>query len=199
VSIFTLALGIGASTVIFSAVNAILLRPLPYHQDGQMVFLFLRDVAHGNDRMPLSVPELHDFRQQAQTLDGVAAYYEGNFNITSHGQPEQIAGTRVSVNLMPLLGMKPVLGRNFLPEEEFQSQQGGVVILSHRLWTRRFNANPDILNQAVTMNGLTYRVVGVMSPDFYFPDREPELWVPLLMVNSKNFPRSTRLLHDLGA
>lgn len=198
VSIFTLALGIGASTVIFSAVNAILLRPLPYHQDGQLVFLFLRDVARGNDRMPLSVPELHDFRQQAQTLDGVAAYYEGNFNITSHGQPEQIAGTRVSVNLMPLLGMKPVLGRNFLPEEEFQSQQGGVVILSHRLWTRRFNANPDILNQAVTMNGLTYRVVGVMSPDFYFPDREPELWVPLLMVNSKNFPRSTRLLHVIG-
>ena len=198
VSIFTLALGIGASTVIFSAVNAILLRPLPYHQDGQLVFLFLRDVARGNDRMPLSVPELHDFRQQAQTLDGVAAYYEGNFNITSHGQPEQIAGTRVSVNLMPLLGMKPVLGRNFLPEEEFQSQQGGVVILSHRLWTRRFNANPDILNQAVTMNGLTYRVVGVMSPDFFFPDREAELWVPLLMVNSKNYPRSTRLLHVIG-
>ncbi|HET8671471.1 MAG TPA: ABC transporter permease [Candidatus Saccharimonadales bacterium] len=198
VSIFTLALGIGASTLIFSAVNAILLRPLPYHQDGQIVFLFLRDVAHGNDRMPFSVPELHDFRQQSQTLDGVAAYYEGNFNITSHGQPEQIPGMRVTVNLLPLLGTKPVLGRNFLPEEEFQSPQGGVVILSHRLWTRRFNANPDILNQAVTMNGLTYRVVGVMSPDFYSPDREAELWVPLLMVNSKNFPRSTRLLHVMG-
>lgn len=198
VSIFTLALGIGASTVIFSAVNAILLRPLPYHQDGQLVFLFLRDVARGNDRMPFSVPELHDFRQQAQTLDGIAAYYEGNFNITSHGQPEQIPGMRVTVNLLPLLGMKPVLGRNFLPEEEFQSPQGGVVILSHRLWTSRFNANPDILNQAVTMNGLTYRVVGVMSPDFYSPDREAELWVPLLMVNSKNFPRSTRLLHVMG-
>ena len=198
VSIFTLALGIGASTVIFSAVNAILLRPLPYRQDGQMVYIYLRDVAHGNDRMPLSVPELHDFRQQSQTLDGIAAYYEGNFNITTHGQPEQIAGTRITVNLIPLLGMKPFLGRNFLPEEEFPSQQGGVVLLSHRLWTRRFNANPDILNQAVTMNGLTYRVVGVMSPDFYFPDRETELWVPLLMVNSRNFPRSTRLLHVIG-
>jgi len=198
VSIFTLALGIGASTVIFSAVNAILLRPLPYRQHGQMVYVCLRDVAHGNDRMPLSVPELHDFRQQSQTLDGVAAYYEGNFNITTHGQPEQIAGTRVTVNLIPLLGMKPVLGRNFLPEEEFPSQQGGVVLLSHRLWTRRFNANPDILNQAVTINGIPYRVVGVMSPDFYFPDREAELWVPLLMVNSKNFTRSTRLLHVIG-
>lgn len=198
VSIFTLALGIGASTVIFSAVNAILLRPLPYRQDGQMVRVWLRDVANGNDRMPLSVPELHDFRQQSQTLDGVAAYYEGNFNITTHGQPEQIAGMRVTVNLIPLLGMKPILGRNFLPQEEFQSQQGGVVLLSHRLWTRRFNANPDILNQAVTMNGLTYRVVGVMSPDFFFPDREAELWVPLLMVNSKNYPRSTRLLHVIG-
>lgn len=198
VSIFTLALGIGASTVIFSAVNAILLRPLPYRQEGQMVYVCLRDVAHGNDRMPMSVPELHDYREQSQTLDGVAAYYEGNFNITTHGQPEQVAGTRISVNLIPLLGMNPALGRNFLPEEEFPSPQGGVVILSHRLWTRRFNANPDILNQAVTMNGVTYRVVGVMSPDFYFPDRDTELWVPLLMVNSKNYPRSTRLLHVIG-
>jgi len=198
VSIFTLALGIGASTVIFSAVNAILLRPLPYRQSGQMVYIFLRDVAHGNDRMPLSVPELHDYRQQSQTTDGIAAYFEGLFNITTHGQPEQIAGSRISVNLLPLLGMKPVLGRNFLPEEEFPSQQGAVVILSHRLWTRRFNANPDILNEAVTMNGISYRVVGVMSPDFYFPDQETELWVPLWMVNNKSAFRSNRQLHVIG-
>lgn len=162
-----------------------------------MVYLWLRDVAHSNDRMPLSVPELHDYRQQSQTLDGIAAYYGGNFNITTHGQPEQIAGTRVSVNLIPLLGMNPVLGRNFLPEEEHPSEQG-VVLLSHGLWTRRFNANPDILNQAVTINGFIYRVVGVMPPDFYFPNRESELWVPLLMVNNKNFTRSTRLLTVIG-
>ena len=183
VAVFTLALAIGSNTVIFSAVNAILLRPLPYQDAERIVYLWLSDVSRGIDKMQFSLPELRDLRQLGQSFDGVAAYYGGTFNLAIGGQPEQVDGTRVTVNLIPLLGGKPLHGRNFLPEEE-QPGHNRVVILGHGLWSRRFNSDPNIVSQAVTINGFVYTVVGVMPPDFYFPDRGSQLWVPLAIGNA---------------
>jgi putative ABC transport system permease protein len=178
VAVFTLALAIGSNTVIFSAVNAILLRPLPYQDAERIVYLWLSDVSRGIDKMQLSIPELRDFREAGRAFDGVAAYYGGTFNLAVGGQPEQVDGIRVTANLIPLLGGKPLHGRNFLPEEE-QPGRHRVVVLGHGLWSRRFNSDPGVITQVVTINGFAYTVVGVMPPDFYFPDRDTELWVPL--------------------
>ncbi|HEY9284929.1 MAG TPA: ABC transporter permease [Pyrinomonadaceae bacterium] len=178
VAVLTLAFAIGANTVIFSAVNAILLRPLPYQEADRIVYLWLSDVARGIDKMQFSIPELRDFRESGQSFDGVAAYYGGTFSLAAGGQPEQVDGIRVTTDLISLLGGKPLHGRNFLTEEG-QPGRHRVVMLGHGLWSRRFNSDPGVVTQAVTINGFTYTVVGVMPPDFYFPDRDTELWVPL--------------------
>jgi putative ABC transport system permease protein len=185
IAVFTLALAIGSNTVIFSAVNAILLRPLPYPDAERIVYLWLSDVSRGIDKMQFSIPELRDFRESAQSFESVGAYYGGTFNLSRGGQPEQVDGTRVTANLISLVGGKPIYGRTFLPDEEQQGRHR-VVLLGHGLWTRHFNSDPNIVTQAVTINGFVYTVVGVMPPDFYFPDRATELWVPLPIGNANS-------------
>jgi putative ABC transport system permease protein len=178
IAVITLALGIGATTAIFSAVNAVLLRALPYEHAERVVFVSSTEVSRGIDRMTVSPPNFHDWREQNQVFDEMAAFLNGNFTLTGDGEPEQFSGTRVSPNLFTLLGAEPLVGRSFLNEEE-QVGRHRVVVLSYGLWQRRFGADPGLVGKTLTINGNPYTVVGIMRPDFQFPNSRTDVWMPL--------------------
>ena len=192
IAVLTLALGIGANTAIFSVVNFVLLRPLPYANSDQLLMIWERNLKKGWSESPTSSANFVDFRTSARNLE-VAAFTDtnGNFNLTGGDQPERVAGLRVSANLFPLLGVNPGRGRLFLPQED-QPGAGHVLILSYGLWQRTFAANANLINKTIQLNSQSYTVVGIMPPDFKFPPAfsavvgsseesvsNADLWVPL--------------------
>jgi putative ABC transport system permease protein len=179
VAVIALALGIGANSAIFSVVNTVLLRPLPYKDPDRLVMVWEDDTRHGYPRDTPAAANYVDWREQNRVFEGMAAIADQSFNLTGEGEPERIAGRRVSANLFPLLGVEPQLGRVFLPEEDQPGSGGRVVVLSHGLWQRRFGADPKIIGKPLNLNGQSFTVVGVMPSNFQFPTREDELWVPI--------------------
>ncbi|MGH9854273.1 MAG: ABC transporter permease, partial [Blastocatellia bacterium] len=178
VAILTLAFGVGANSALFSVVNAVLLRPLPY-ENAERLFKVNRVNAKkpglGARASPLN---FLDMRGQNQSFEYLGGYTDSSkFNLSGGAEPERVPGAMVSDTLFPALGARPVMGRNFLPEED---RNGGpnVVILSHHLWSRRFGADPNVLGQTLTLDSRPYTIVGVMSHDFDFPTKETALWVP---------------------
>lgn len=178
VAVLALALGIGANSAIFSVVNTVLLRPLPYQDPDRIVMVWEDGSSHGFPINVTSAANYIDWRDQNQVFEGMAVIGRASFNLTGAGEPERIDGRRVSANLFPLLGVDAELGRTFLPEEDSPGASR-VVILSHRLWQRRFGARPDIIGQRLILNAESYEVVGVMPPAFQFPGRDDQLWVPI--------------------
>jgi putative ABC transport system permease protein len=178
VAVITLALGIGANTAIFSVVNTVLLRPLPYKDPNRLVMVWEDAAQQGFPRNSTTPANFIDWRDQNQVFEGMAALGRQSFNLTGVGEPEKIEGRRVSANLFDLLGVEPQLGRAFLREED-QPGANRVVIMSHGLWQRRFGSDINIIGKPLTLNGESFTVVGVMRPDFQFPSREAEMWVPL--------------------
>jgi predicted permease len=177
-AILTLALGIGATTAIFSAVYALLLRPLPYPGSGQLMFIYQQTK---NDDMA-AMPNQEFFAAQSalRSFESVAGYLDyGDENLTGAGTPVRVSAMGVTANFFPTLRVAPALGRNFLSSED---RQGGpaVVILSHRFWQSRFNNDPAIIGHTITLAGKAQTVVGVLPPHFVFPDpaAEPDLYVP---------------------
>jgi putative ABC transport system permease protein len=178
IAVLALALGIGANSAIFSVVNTVLLQPLPYKDSDRLVMVWEDDTAGGFPKDTPAVGNYIDWRDQNQVFEGMAAMANLSFNLTGIGDPEQIEGRLVSANLFSLLGVQPQLGRTFLAEED-QPGRNNVVIMSHGLWQRRFNSNPDVIGKILTLNGQSAQVVGVMPPHFQFPTREDELWAPI--------------------
>jgi len=174
----TLALGIGANTAIFSFVNAILLRPLPYKDPERLVMVFENHVVNGWYKNSVGAPVLGEWRKQSTVFDGLAARGWGGFILTGKGQPENLPGSFLSANIFSLLGIKPVLGRDFLPEEEVYGNHH-VVLLSYDLWHRRFGGDTNIIGQSITLNAEPHAVIGVMPPRTFFPERDTQLWTPL--------------------
>jgi putative ABC transport system permease protein len=177
VAVLTLGLAIGANTAIFSVADALLLRPLPLPRADRLVLL----IRHFNDgeTEAVSVPKFFFFRERMQRLFASTGAFEGRgtgFNLVGDGLPERIPGAHVTSGFFPTVGVQPMLGRNFLAEED---RPGGrrVVVLSHRLWVRRFAADPRILGRQLALNGESYTVVGVMPASFRFPS-VAELWTP---------------------
>ena len=168
VAVITLALGIGANTAMFSVINGVLLRPLPYQEPERLVTIWEESPERDMLQMPVSIANLRDWAEQSQTLDQISAYTFSNLNLTGTGEPVQLAAVRVSANLFPLVGATPMLGRTFLPEDD-KDGAGRVVVLSHATWKNRFASNPKIIGQAVTINNQTHTVVGVMPANFQFP------------------------------
>ena len=168
VAVLTLALGIGANTAIFSVVNGVLLRSLPYPHAEELVSL---------DRLQ-SAPDLEDFQQQGRAIAQLGGYADWSFDLLGKSEPEQVKGALVAVNLFPALGVKPLLGRTFTAEED---QLGGapIVVVSHRFWSQRLGADPGVLGQSLNLTGKSYTVIGVMPAGFVLPRGEPELFVPL--------------------
>ena len=179
VAVLTLALGIGANTAIFSFVNAILLRPLPYPDSERLVMVFENHPVNGWFKSSVGAPVLGEWRRQTTHFEGLAARGWGGFILTGRGQPENISGSRLSANCFSLLRLKPILGRDFLPEEETHGKHH-VVLLSHQLWQRRFGGDPSIVGQSITLNAEPHTVIGVMPPRLFFPDPDTQLWIPLV-------------------
>jgi putative ABC transport system permease protein len=177
VAVMTLALGIGANSAIFSVVNSIVLRPLPYPESSRLVVLWGSLNNSGIYETNLSAPEFVDV-QQCQSFENVAAYTTDGFNLSDVNQPERLQGALVSASLFTALKTQPALGRTFLKEED-QFEHDRVVVLSHALWQRRFGGDASILNRTITLDGQPVTIIGVMPVGFQFPEKDTELWKPL--------------------
>jgi len=197
VAVIALALGIGANSAIFSVVNTVLLRPLPYQDPDRLVMVWEDRTKQGFPRDTPAAGNFSDWRDQNQVFEGMAAIADQSFNLTGTGEPERIDGKRVSANLFQLLGVEPQLGRAFLPEED---QPGGnrVVVISHGLWQRRFGSDASITGKPLTLNGESYLVVGVMPPQFQFPGPDDELWVPIALTSEQAANRRRHYLQVIA-
>src|SRR5262245_29312602 len=168
VAILALALGIGANTAIFSVVNAVLLRPLPFEQSDKLVMVWEKRLQLGRIRNPVSPPDFSDWRAQNQVFEDMAAFMGQGFNLGSGTEPERIQGASVSPSIFSILRARTRLGRTFEPEED-KPGSNSVAVISSGLWQRSFGSDPDITNKTVTLNDKPYTVVGVMPGDFVFP------------------------------
>ena len=173
-ALIALALGIGANTAIFSVVNAVLLRPLPYPHSEQLLRVSLEDKRQGPEGGPLSVADFLDWRAHNQKLE-VAAYGTNLFSCTSGDTPEQIRGAVATSAFFSTLGVNAAVGRTFLPNEETLGAPP-VVVLSHNLWKQRFNADPNVIGDTLVLDEKNYTIIGVMPTAFRFPDQGVQLW-----------------------
>ncbi|MCI0573287.1 MAG: ABC transporter permease, partial [Myxococcaceae bacterium] len=182
-AVLTLALGIGANTAIFSVVNGVLLKPLPYQEPERLVFI--HESSPSFPEMSVSIPNFLDWRARQRTFTDLAAFRTGSFDLTGAELPERLTARLASASMLPLLGVQPALGRAFTAEED---TLGGprVVMLSHGLWLRRFGADPRVLGRTLTLSGEPYTVVGVLPEDFHFYTAR-DVWVPLARSDAKLF------------
>jgi len=191
--ILTFALGIGANTAVFSVLDAVLLRPLPFHEPERLVAIGEFDAREkadpGTDIESISYLDYVDFRDQARAFGQVAVYTnQAVSTLTDGNEATHVQGESVSANLFTLLGVQPMLGRGFLPNEDEPGNH--VVVLSHQLWQRRFGGDRGIIGKNVTLDGKAFQIVGVMPPQFTYPLRfsfPPELWIP--MSNLRETPK----------
>jgi putative ABC transport system permease protein len=193
VTIIALALGIGANTAIFSVVNTVLLRPLPYKDPERLVMVWEDASKSGHPRDTPTAANFVDWRNQNQVFEGMAAITDESFNLTGVGDPERLEGMRVSATLFPLLGVEPQLGRVFTAAEDQPGSQR-VVLLSYGLWQRRFGGDPSIAGKPLTLNGKTYIVVGVMPARFQFPTTDNQIWVPIAFTSEEAADRGVHYL-----
>jgi putative ABC transport system permease protein len=175
VVILALALGIGANTAIFSVVDAVLLRPLPYPESDRLVFL--NETSKTMDEISVSYPNFTDWRNQNHSFEKIGVYNRSSYNLTGAGEAERIVTGQVSADLFAALRVNPATGRLFTDDED-KPGAAPVVVLSDPLWQRRFGGQAGILNQQLTLNGKSYTVIGIMPPGFQFPTRV-EMWVPV--------------------
>src|SRR5262245_37916 len=175
VAVLTLALGIGANTALFSFVNAILLRPLPYQDADRLVTVYENYRANGWLRNAVAAPMLEVWRKQSTLFEGLGArrWSSVSLTLTGLGPPEILTGTQVSANVFGLLGVKPILGRDFLPEEEIFGKHH-VVLLSHEFWQRRFGGDANILGRGITLNSEPKTVIGILPPQTHFPQGDTQ-------------------------
>src|ERR1041385_4182332 len=173
--ILALALGIGANTAIFSVLNAVVLRPLPFDHPDEL--LFLNERSPVLDEMSISYPNFTDWRNQNHVFEKIGVYNRSSYNFTGYGEAERILTAQMSADLFGALRAKPLIGRIFNNDED-KPGAAAVVVLSYALWQRRFGGQANILNQTLTFNGKGYTVIGVMPPEFAFPTRV-EMWVPV--------------------
>jgi predicted permease len=205
IATLTLALGIGASTAVFSLVNTILLKPLPYPNAGRVVMPWRAGpigAFFGNDNFPWGPADYTLLTQTQKVFQNLGAFKKDEFNLTGSADPELLEGVRASAGFFPALGMPPLLGRTFTAEED-QPGRALVVVLSHRLWQSRFAGDTGVVGSVIHLNGFPYTVIGVMPAEFTFPNTEgmppsldlpkrSQLWVPLAL------PAAARGASDLG-
>ena len=183
VAILTLAIGIGANTIMFSVVNAVLLRPLPYHDAASLVLV--QALGRSGGPITTAAPDFYTFRERTSTLDFLDAYYTGAFNLTGGVEAERLPGLIVSSGFFASLGIPPALGRGFIAADE-QWGSHRVVVLTDGLWKRRFGANPAIVGETITLNAQSYTVIGVLPPAFSFLGRDVHVFVPMAFAPGDN-------------
>src|ERR1700719_2259533 len=179
IAIATLALAIGANSAVFSLINALLVRPLPYQQPSKLALIWEQFATQGLDRIPVSPPEYLDLEKEFQSGTQLAAFTYQTFNLGGGDVPERISGALVAPSLFPLLGVEPIKGRTFAREEQGEGHDD-VIVISERLWQRRFNADPMLIGKTLLLNGRSYTVIGVMPAKFEFP-------IPLFGIQGNQF------------
>ena len=179
VAVLALALGVGANTAIFSVVNAVLLRPLPFEQSDRLVMVWEKRLQLGRVRNVVSPPDFNDWRAQNQVFEDMAGFLDQGFNLGAATEPERIEGAGVSPGLFSILRARPRLGRVFEADED-KPGTNPVAIIGSALWGRSFASDPEIVGKTIKLNEKDYTVVGVMPAGFVFPNRGSEIWVPLV-------------------
>ena len=203
VALLTLALGIGASTAIFSVVNAALLKPFPFPDPDRLAMVWEQTIPKtdsANSRRisccrnnPINFLE---WRSRNQSFERMAAFMQAPVNLAGDGDPEQVLGLVVTDGFFEVLGVRPALGRTFRPEED-TPENNNVVVLSHELWQRRWGGDPGIVGRKITANNRLMEVVGVMPLALRFPNTRADLWVPLGMDRAR-MARTGRFLSTVA-
>ena len=197
IAILTLALGIGANTAIFSVVNAVLLRPLPFTDPDRLAVIWEEASFAGFPRNTPAPANYFDWKKQNQSFEDMAATASTSFNLTGDGEPERVAAYRVSSNFFPLLGVQPIKGRLFTTEEE-GSGANKVALISYELWQSRYGGESAVINRDIQLNGEKFTVLGVMPQGFQFLEREVRLWVPLSFTQEEAANRNGHYLSVVG-
>jgi len=175
--VLVLALGIGANSAIFTALDRTVIRPLPYSDPDRIAAVWEDFSAFGSPKSRVSPATFVDWKKRNQAFADMAAYGARSADLSGGGAPEEVQGLAVTANLFPLLGVTPLLGRTFDKSEE--SPETRAVVLSYRLWQRRYAGDRNLLGQPILMNGEKYSVLGIMPAGFHYPDRTTEYWLPL--------------------
>jgi putative ABC transport system permease protein len=210
VAVITLALGIGANSAIFTVVNAVLLRPLPFAAPEQLVFIWQTHPFGkriGIDQLPSSNADFHDWQAQSNLFEGMSMIDSWGGNLTGSDTPEHVDGAKVSVNLFSLLGVQPLLGADFTAAQAVPGDNR-VVILSHKLWQRRFGGDPNVVGRQLQIDGEPYTVQAVMGPNFVFPKdvgladyfsfARTEMWLPIALTEEQRANRGSHHLAVVG-
>jgi putative ABC transport system permease protein len=177
-AVLTLGLGIGANTAIFSVINGVLLKPLPYEHGDRLAIVRQSAPLTGQSQMGVAVAEYYDYREQARVFDGLVEYHQMNFDLLNRGEPDRVDAGVVSHDFFDLLGIKPILGRTFVKADDEHGAEA-VLILSHRYWRQKFGADPAIVGRLFEMNDRPHRVIGVLPGVPHYP-QENDVYMPVL-------------------
>lgn len=196
VAVLTLALGIGANSAVFSVVNALLLRPLPYPQAEQLAYVWTASPQEPDQTASMSPHNFSDLRRYSQSFDSYFAFRYTSFALTGSGTPESYNGIAASGDFTRTMGVTPVLGRLFTAEEDVPGNNR-VAVISHNLWQRRFAGNPQIVGQTVQLNGEAHTILGVLPANFAFPNQNIDVWAPLALDLAR-YERGTSFLQGVA-
>src|SRR5215475_12979020 len=183
IAVFVMAVSIGATAAIFSVINSVLLRPLPFKQPERLVRIWGQLEKEGIPKNWISEPEFLELKQQCSSFEDIAAYSADGANLTGSGEPVRVNTASVSAAFFETLGIDPAMGRTFT-EEEDQPGRAQLVVMSHSLWRQRFASDEQILGKTIGLDSNTYTVIGVMPAGFSYPSKE-DLWIPLA-INAAN-------------
>jgi len=193
--LLTLGLGIGANIAVYSLVDAVLLRPLQFRNEKRLVQVFEERPALGLTKDTPAPANYFDWEQRNHVFSDMAAADGDIFTITGNGRPQEVDGTRITSNLLPLLGIEPLLGRNFTTDED--KPDNAVALISAGIWRQRYGSDPHIVGKTIHLNGVAHRILGVMPFGFAFPDRS-DLWVPLALTTADRLERDSHFLEVYG-
>ncbi|HAB16554.1 MAG TPA: hypothetical protein DCE44_08895 [Verrucomicrobiales bacterium] len=197
VAVLTLALGIGATTAIFSVINGLMLKALPYGEPERLVALSDRFDEKGMTKVPLAPPGFRDWSAHNSVFEGMAAFRNGGFNLVEGDLPQRLRALKVSAGFFDLLRARPLLGRGFHAGEDSDGSTH-VVVISHGFWQRHFGGRPEAVGRTLRLDGQSYEVVGVMPPSFRFGGADLDLWVPLVF-SGEDLADDQRHAHSLSA
>jgi putative ABC transport system permease protein len=197
IAVLTLALGIGANTTIFSAIESVILHPFSFPNQNRLLMIYQRTMDAAINREGVAPGSLRDWREQSETFEQFISFSAGSFDLTGTDQPERVVAYRVSAGFFDALGVQPLLGRTFQPDEDSAGREQ-VLVLKHSLWERRYGSDPNILGQSIELNGKAHTVIGVMPRDFSFPYSGGELWAPFVFTAQLAQDRESRSFRVLG-
>jgi putative ABC transport system permease protein len=195
-AVLTLALGIGATTAIFSVVHAVALRPLPFPAPDRLVRIWETNQKLNIQYFSTSVPNYVSWKEQVKSFEALGVFGAASLNLTGAGEPERVEAGTLTASVFQVLGFRPMLGRGFLPEEETPGR-GRVAVLSESLWRRRFAGDPHIVGREVELNGMKVRIVGVAPPEFQFP-HNAQIWVPMT-IDLKHENRGNHMISAIAS